>query len=378
MLMLLEASQFADHPDSRSLLLRNSFADLDRSGALLDTAKKMWRYKANIHYSERGKVFTFPSGATITFGYMEDPDDHESYLGTEWTFIGYDEATLLRPHSMTELASRQRKSPDNPVPIRRRWASNPGGPAHSWVRSRFIVPDNTRDRIFVPGFAQDNPHVDAKDYHHRLEENLSDVRLKQLRDGDWDVVADTGKYEISKIRFYQGQVPMAGSQVVRYWDLASTERGRTNRDPDYTVGIKMIMRAGEFFIDDMIRGRWGEGRVEGIIKQTALEDGIGVPIRIEKEPGSAGDFATRSFAKYSLPGYDVRGVRSTGPKHVRANPLAAAVSNTLVHCRELLWAYDIFAELQAVGQGGHDDIQDALSGAHLSLTGKSGGVAFVD
>lgn len=378
-LMLLESSQFHDYPTSRSLLLRNSYPDLIRSGALLDVAKTLWRYKAGIHYNDKDKIFTFPSGATTTFGVMEHEDDHEKYSGTEWTFIGFDEATLLIPGSMTFLASRQRKIDNNPVPIRRRWASNPGGPAHSWVKNRFITPPNTRDRVFVPGFAKHNPHLDAEDYHKRMvDAGMTQVEIQRLRDGNWDAISDTGKFQTDKMGSYTGRVPGKGGKQVRYWDLASTEKNANNYDPDYTVGIKMIYRDGEFFVDDMIRGRWSEGHVEQIIKETAEKDGVECPVRIEREPGSAGKISVRLFAKYVLPGYDCQGMPSTGSKDERARPLAGAVANSLVHVREAPWTDTLKAELQSSSQGGHDDIRDGMSGGHIFLVGRSGGVVFID
>lgn len=377
MYMLLDAVQFADHPGSKSLLLRNTIQDLTLEGGLLDTAKNLWKDKPGIRYNDRDRRFTFPPGSTVTFGYLEDEDDHLRYRGSEYTMIGYDEASMLNPDSMIYLASRQRRVGENPVPIRRRYASNPGGVAHEWIRETYIKSGNTRDRIFVPGFAQDNPHLDAEDYHHRLE-GLQPVEVAQLRDGDWDITDTTGHFEVDKIHPFEFSPPTNGARIVRYWDLASSKRLRRSHDPDWTVGIKYMKRKGEYYVLDVVRVRKGVGQVTNIIRSTAEFDGVNVPVRIEEEPGSSGKYAVIGLARNELEGFDVRGIKSTGEKLARARPVMSVVANGLLHVQQAPWTFAFLAELRGAGGGGHDDQIDSLSGGHRFLTSGRGGNWFIE
>jgi phage terminase large subunit-like protein len=53
----------------------------------------------------------------------------------------------------------------------------------------------------------------------------------------------------------------ADLDVVRYWDLAATEKTEFN-DPDWTIGIKLGRdRNGGFWLLDMVRGRANPGDV---------------------------------------------------------------------------------------------------------------------
>ena len=46
-------------------------------------------------WKEQEKVFTFPSGARMEFGYCDSLDDLERYRGQEYTWIGIDEVAIM-------------------------------------------------------------------------------------------------------------------------------------------------------------------------------------------------------------------------------------------------------------------------------------------
>jgi hypothetical protein len=65
----------------------------------------------------------------------------------------------------------------------------------------------------------------------------------------------------------------ADLDVVRYWDLAATEKTELN-DPDWTVGIKLGRdRNGGFWLLDMVRARANPGDTERLLLNTATQDG---------------------------------------------------------------------------------------------------------
>ena len=71
---------------------------------------------------------------------------------------------------------------------------------------------------------------------------------------------------------------------------------------DWTVGVRMAMRGGEFLIEDVRRDRLGPAGVDDLIKTTASGDGFDTLIREEQEPGIVWQERGRR------PGQDVAGV----------------------------------------------------------------------
>ena len=60
---------------------------------------RQWLANSDAVWKEADKRFTFPSGATITFGYLDSEDDVYQYDSSEFQYIGFDELT-----SFTEAA----------------------------------------------------------------------------------------------------------------------------------------------------------------------------------------------------------------------------------------------------------------------------------
>jgi predicted phage terminase large subunit-like protein len=149
---------------------------------------------------------------------------------------------------------------------------------------------------------------------------------------------------------------------LRYWDLAATEDGG-----DWTVGLKIGVRAGVFYIIDVQRDRLSSKDSEALVKQTAQIDGGEVPIEMEQEPGSSGKRVIDHFARIVLPGYAFEGVPSTGDKTVRAMAVMAAAERGDVKIVRGGWNSAFLDELAMFPNGKHDDQVDALSGAYNGI-----------
>lgn len=204
--LLMAALKYVHIPGYAALLLRRSYTDLALPGALMDRAHQWLNGKA--HWSSMEKTWTFPSGATITFGYLATENDKYQYQGSEFQYIGFDELSQFTETQYTYLFSRLRKLKDSTIPLRLRSGSNPGGVGAMWVKDRFIPDDftpdlaheervwekNTKDeetgedidRYFVPARLDDNPHLDQAQYELSLR-NLDPVTRAQLRRGDWQI-----------------------------------------------------------------------------------------------------------------------------------------------------------------------------------------------
>lgn len=189
--LLMAALQYVDVPYYAAIIFRKSYTDLQLPGAIMDRAQ-MWLAGSDARWNDNDKEFTFPSGATITFGFMDKPKDKYKYRSAEFQCICFDELTDFREEDYTFLMSRLRRpsgiSDNNPlahVPLRVRSASNPGGSGHAWVKDRFIDGRNA-NRIFIPSALEDNPHLDQEEYDETLA-LLDPITHAQLRHGDWSV-----------------------------------------------------------------------------------------------------------------------------------------------------------------------------------------------
>lgn len=205
--LLMAALEFAHIPNYSALLLRRTYADLSKQGALMDRAKE-WLTGSGAHWNEQRKMWTFPSGARLAFGYLETENDKFQYQGAEYQFIGFDELSQFTKTQYAYLFSRLRRLKDSNVPIRMRSGSNPGGVGSQWVNERFIpklfTPDDAIEekvwtkedvdeetgevitRYFVPARLDDNPYLDQEEYELSLRE-LDPVTRAQLRRGDWQI-----------------------------------------------------------------------------------------------------------------------------------------------------------------------------------------------
>jgi predicted phage terminase large subunit-like protein len=250
-----------------------------------------------------------------------------------------------------------------------RAASNP---APNWVRQRFIIEGIEKNRIFVPSKLTDNPGIDAASYRMALQA-LDPIERRRLEEGDWFSTTLGTMFERTSIVIIdQHEIPQVSplARAVRFWDLAATEPSYSNPDPDWTVGTLVLFDQGISYILDVKKARVKGEKVEQLVAQTAYEDGIGVSVRMEQEPGSSGKALVDQYARYVLPGYDFGGIRSTGDKVTRARPFAAAVANGNVRVVRGTWLNDWMDELSSFPEAcDHDDQVDSAVGAFTHLTG---------
>lgn len=204
--LLMAALEYIHISSYAALLVRRTYADLSKQGALMERAQSWFHGKA--HWSDKTKTWTFPTGATISFGYIDTENDKFQFQSAEYQFIGFDELSQFTETQYRYLFSRLRKLKDVDIPIRMRAGSNPGGVGGNWVKERFIPEDFTPEqaneervwtkngvdeetgetitRYFVPARMDDNPHLDQAEYELSLRE-LDPVTRAQLRRGDWQI-----------------------------------------------------------------------------------------------------------------------------------------------------------------------------------------------
>ncbi|WP_042658971.1 phage terminase large subunit [Komagataeibacter oboediens] len=155
-------------------------------------------------------------------------------------------------------------------------------------------------------------------------------------------------------------------QMVRRWDLAATRQVGT-RDPDWTVGVKLLKADdGRFYILDVVRLRGDPAEVEAAILNTAAQDGGEVRIILPQDPGQAG-VAQVQYLTRKLSGYTVDSIRETGDKATRAAPFSSQTNVGNVCLVKAPWNRAYLEELAAFPSGAHDDQVDASAGAFDAL-----------
>lgn len=362
--LLMSALQYVDVPNYSAILLRRTFADLNLPGALMDRFRDWMADFDDVRWNNNTYTATFPSGARITFGYLNNVNDFLRYKGSEFQFVGMDEVTEIRQADYTYLFSRIRRPSTGPlsqVPLRMRATTNP---APNWVRQRFIVEGKEEGRIFIPSTLLDNPGIDHVSYRESLAE-LSPVERQRLEFGDWwatSLGSLFSREDFITMGPEDDDFPSFDNTTkwVRFWDLAGTEPSESNKDPDWTAGVLAAFHDGRYYIMDIQKCRKDGAGVENVIKQVAARDGVSIPIRMEMEPGSAGKNLVDQYSRYVLAGYDFDGVRATGDKATRAAPMASSVRRGNVVIMRAAWNTDYVDEMSAFPEGEvHDDQVDA-------------------
>jgi predicted phage terminase large subunit-like protein len=369
---LMAALQYVDVPGYSAILFRKTYADLSLPGALIDMSKQ-WLMpfvdSKEVKWSEKEKQYVFPSGATLNFGYLESANDCYRYQGAEFQYIGMDEVTHIDPANYRYLFSRLRKPKTLQVPLRFRATANPGGQFGEYYYQRFFVEGKDAGRIFIGAGIDDNPYLDAEAYKESLAE-LDPIERERLLNGNWEIKGNGDMFNRHWFTIVPAIDIPSAVKTVRYWDLASTDpakrkgKGRDKRDPDWTVGFKLSHYQGMYWIEDIVRVQKSPHEVENLLRETARQDGYGVAIRMEEEPGSSGKIVTDNYARGIFNGYDFQGVPSSGSKVERARPASAAAEAGRImisqRCRNILPFLD---EADLFPYGLHDDTIDGLSGA---------------
>jgi len=192
--MLIDPLRSCHITEHRALILRRSMPELreliDKSRELYPKAFKGAKFK------EVEKLWSFPSGAKIEFGFLEKDADVYRYQGQAYSWIGFDEITHLPTEfGWNYLASRLRTT--NPeLQTYLRCTANPGGVGAQWVKKRYVEasePNKTfkgKDgltRKFIPALLQDNPYLAEDGEYERMLQSLPAVQRRQLLEGNWDV-----------------------------------------------------------------------------------------------------------------------------------------------------------------------------------------------
>ena len=190
---VVDALLFAlKYPGSKQLILRRTFAELDKS--LIRTALALYPREI-FSFNSSSHTGRFKNGSIIDFGYCATEIDVYQYQSAEYDLIRFDELTHFTESQYIYLISRVRGA--NSYPKQVKSSTNPGGIGHSWVKARFVDPSpptesfigkDGMDRIFIPSLLKDNRFLTEGDpgYRERLLA-LPEREKKALLYGDWNI-----------------------------------------------------------------------------------------------------------------------------------------------------------------------------------------------
>ena len=192
--MLVDPLRYAHRAAHRALILRRSMPELRE---LIDKSRELYPQAfPGCKFREVEKLWNFPSGAKVEFGFLERDADVYRYQGQAYSWIGFDEITHLPTEfSWNYLASRLRTT-DSEIKPYLRCTANPGGIGAHWVKKRYVTPmipnesfegSDGLSRKFIPARLEDNPYLSYDGRYEQMLQALPEVQRRQLLEGNWDI-----------------------------------------------------------------------------------------------------------------------------------------------------------------------------------------------
>jgi len=399
--LLLEPLRHIENKKFRGVIFRRTMPQIKNPGGLWDESSYLYTL-CQAEAKETQAEWKFPSGAQMKFAHLEYEKNKFDWHGAQIPFIGFDELTLFTESQFFYLMSRNRSMSGVSGYIR----ATCNADADSWVKDLIVWyldestglarPDragkiryfvrvddtvqwgNSSDELvekfciesrdvktftFVPASIYDNKKLLEKDPTYLASlKAMPRVERERLLNGNWNIRPQAGLYFKKEYFETVGAVPI-DCQSVRFWDRAATEPSETNKDPDYTVGLKLSRdSAGVFYVDDVVRFRASAFRVEERIKNVALIDGRQVAIGFFQDPGSAGK-GEAEYMTRQLVGYKLHVNKISKDKITAASPASSQAEAGNIKVKKAHWNKDFYDEVENFPDATHDDIVDTLSGA---------------
>lgn len=394
-----------------AVIFRRNTTMVRNPGGLWDESFKLYGLTP-AKPSQTTLEWSWPNGGKVKFAHLEHEKTVLDWQGAQISLICFDELTHFTRNMFFYLLSRNRSmcgvkpyvratcNPDAdswvaefiawwidpetgyPIPERAgkiRWFirlndSIVWGDVREALIEQYGEENLPKSATFIPASIYDNKALLASDpgYLANLMA-LPAVERERLLGGNWKIRPAAGLYFQRRWCEIVDAAP-AGLDVVRYWDLAATEK-TDNNDPDWTVGIKLgrDRNSGGFYLMHAVRLRETPLKVEEAIRNTASADGKGVRIGLPQDPGQAG----KAQAKYmvrQLAGYSVTTRPERGDKIVRFGPFSAQAQAGNVKVVRGPWNEDVFLSLESFPEAAHDDDADACGGAFGMFTDNATGL----
>lgn len=399
--LLLEPLRHIDKAGFNAVIFRRTSVQVRSAGGLWDTSETIYPHIGGIP-KQSVLQWGFKNKTSVKFAHLEYDKTVLDWQGSQIALICFDELTHFSEKQFFYMLSRNRSTCGVKPYIRA--TTNPD--ADSWVskliswwidEDGFPIPNRSgvirwfirindelvwadsakeltdqhpasipKSLTFIPAKLSDNVILEDKDPGYRANlMALGRVERERLLEGNWKVRPSAGMY--FRREWFEIVNNAPSDNAVRNWDLAATEPTTTRPDPDWTTGVKLVNMGDMLCVADVRHVQRKPAGVQNLIMHTASVDGKDTKITMEQEPGSSGKITIDYYARL-LKGYNFKGIPSTKSKELRAGPVSAAAENGLIKVVRADWNDAFFDELEAFPEGAHDDIVDALSGAHNVIT----------
>ena len=346
-----------DANEYHALILRRTLSDLKRKGALIHKASQ-WLNRKEVQNNASIKPkwdgtehsWTFPNGNSLTFGYLRNINDLDTYQGSEYQFIGIDELTQLE---------------------------------------RFIekIDEDIQDKSqirFISSSYLDNIYLDRKDYEDYLM-GLDRVTREQLMNGNWYASVKGQLFDESDFHLisYDEYMKIPIVRVIRYWDLAATEVLNDDKlkgsDPDYTAGVMLAKDlSGNIYILDSYEFQLESRNLINEIINTAARDKSDVQY-IELDGSTGKNFGLLIIDELNRRGFTTGTGNSRENKVDRARRVSADIQKNgifLVGKNRTgftkKWAMEFLEKITAYpNEAIHDDCVVAFTGAYEKIASET-------
>lgn len=413
--VLTKAIAFVQDPAARVIILRQTMPQLKVSGGLVDESHEIYPYIGGVYKVQAGK-WIFPNGASIQFSAIPDDAKLEDWKGSQLTHILIDEAAEWTERQVVFLLTRLRSAkfkgklqlimtcnpnrtsflyewvkpildeitgiPKDGTEYITRWFVNIGGKMQ-WGTSpedlytRFGVGKKLGEDFMPKSFkfyfltVYDNP-VLMKANPDYLASLLAQPKVDQQRflHGSWTAVGSSeGYFKRDWVEIVK-HPPEGVTARWRCWDFAASAEpsdGGTNRNPDYTAGVKMSRdKFGRYYVEDCYRFRKRTDEVLKEVVMTAFDDDLdNCRVAIPIDPGAAGQIANTFFVKtLAENGVGAKSIKTSGhnSKLSLMQPFLAMAERGMIKVVEGAWNEEWFTELETFEAGNrnqHDDMWDA-------------------
>jgi len=401
--LLLEPLRHMNNKDFGAVIFRRTIPEITNEGALWDEAAKIYPLldgKPN----ENEKQYNFPQGSRVSFAHMQYEKDKYSWKSAQIPLIEFDQLETFTASQFFYMVSRNRSMCGVKPYIRASANPEPGWLADFldwWIgddgyailersgKIRWMVRENDinywsdspeelqaehptstpKSVTFILSTIYDNQILLETDpgYLANLQA-LDNVERQRLlgdgkRGGNWKIKPAAGKV-FNKAWFEIVDAVPAGGKVIRFWDLAATEK----KTADFTASCKGKLVNGIFYVLEATNEQIDPARTDATMHNLAAQDGKECAIRWEQEGGASGKRDTYHITT-SFQGYDARGVPPQGDKITRAKPLAAQAYVGNVKLLRGAWNERWLNHMHGQPDIDHDDEMDAASGCYNEAVG---------
>jgi phage terminase large subunit-like protein len=264
---------------------------------------------------------------------------------------------------------------------------------------------------YIPALVDENPTIVVKDptYKAKLRAQTDEKVAHDLK-GNWFATASNSPFSGAPVKWIDAhEIPDGLENLIRYWDLAATERKKEEKrnltagclggfvtcptcdgwryvgesEPCPTcntwsdrgemraiVDLNSVAEPEQIFV--WVDQRYAEVGPDGVVelvRHTALEDGVEVPVAFEEEAGASGKLVTSAFDDTYLPEFEVIGDPPKGTKTERSNLLVVSAKRgnlwIVRHIRSQRRIRDALRDFPRR----HRDIIDSATGCYKVASG---------